>query len=127
MLGSGKNTIVQLLERFYDVESEQILIDGVDIKEYALDNLRKSIGYAPQEPILFDTTIEENVKYGSEGKTRDEMREACEVADAVDFIMKDLVETLSHQNEADNERRDIGKGFERKVGAKGSLLSGEQK
>jgi ATP-binding cassette subfamily B (MDR/TAP) protein 1 len=130
--GSGKSTIIQLIERFYDVESGQILIDGVDIKEYSLENLRRSIGYVPQEPVLFDTTIEENVKYGNSDRTHEEVKQACEIADATDFIMKDSDEVLPVaviQSSAGlhDEKYNIGKGFNRKVGAKGSLLSGGQK
>ena len=130
--GSGKSTIIQLIERFYDVESGQILIDDIDIKEYSLEHLRKSIGYVPQEPVLFDTTIEENVKYGSPDRTHEEVKQACEIADAIDFIMKDSdevppAELLKTNAGLNDEKYDIGKGFDRKVGAKGSLLSGGQK
>eukprot|EP00826_Nyctotherus_ovalis_P054726 TRINITY_DN718_c0_g1_i5.p1 TRINITY_DN718_c0_g1~~TRINITY_DN718_c0_g1_i5.p1 ORF type:complete len:1232 (-),score=388.43 TRINITY_DN718_c0_g1_i5:253-3948(-) len=133
--GSGKSTVIQLLERFYDVDSGQILIDGVDIKEYSLADLRQSIGYVPQEPVLFDTTIEENVKYGSPERTHEEVKEACEIADAIDFIMKDsdeispavALQSNVELKEEKTEQYNIGKGFDRKVGAKGSLLSGGQK
>eukprot|EP00831_Metopus_contortus_P016828 TRINITY_DN1708_c0_g1_i3.p1 TRINITY_DN1708_c0_g1~~TRINITY_DN1708_c0_g1_i3.p1 ORF type:complete len:464 (+),score=72.63 TRINITY_DN1708_c0_g1_i3:1685-3076(+) len=60
--GSGKSTIINLIERFYDIESGKITIDGVDIREFDLHHLRKSIGYVPQEPVLFDATIEDNIK-----------------------------------------------------------------
>ncbi len=136
MSGSGKSTLVQLLERFYDVDKGEILLDGVDIRKYRLEDLRRAIGYVPQEPILFDTTIEENVKYGTPEATREQVVEACRVADAYDFITKDEVKhdevllTIDRPLEthkALNDEVDIGKGFERKVGAKGSLLSGGQK
>ena len=133
--GSGKSTIIQLIERFYDVESGEILIDGVNIKEYSLTTLRQSIGFVSQEPVLFDTTIEENVKYGSPDKTRKDVEEACQIANATDFIIKDSntenlnndIEIVLPSKERLTEKIDIGKGYERKVGAKGSLLSGGQK
>ena len=134
--GSGKSTIIQLLERFYDANSGQILIDGIDIKEYSLSDLRQAIGYVPQEPVLFDTTIEENVKYGNEKATRADVEDACRIADATDFITKNVdkgnkeIESKEVMLELDKQKEqgiDIGKGYERKVGAKGSLLSGGQK
>eukprot|EP00826_Nyctotherus_ovalis_P054724 TRINITY_DN718_c0_g1_i13.p1 TRINITY_DN718_c0_g1~~TRINITY_DN718_c0_g1_i13.p1 ORF type:complete len:472 (-),score=134.92 TRINITY_DN718_c0_g1_i13:82-1497(-) len=140
--GSGKSTIIQLLECFYDVDSGEILIDGVNIKDYSLRNLRQSVGYVPQEPILFDTTIEENVKYGSPERTHEEVKEACEIADAIDFILKDSNEvwpTVPFQssaklNEEKTEQFNIDKGFAitpphvpNNKRAKGSLLSGGQK
>eukprot|EP00826_Nyctotherus_ovalis_P045944 TRINITY_DN5133_c0_g1_i7.p1 TRINITY_DN5133_c0_g1~~TRINITY_DN5133_c0_g1_i7.p1 ORF type:complete len:1278 (-),score=456.32 TRINITY_DN5133_c0_g1_i7:19-3852(-) len=131
--GSGKSTIIQLLERFYDIENGEILLDGINIKEYDIKSLRKLIGYVPQEPILFDTTIEENVKYGYFDATREEVEKACKIANAVDFILKDEymprdgVVFATSGGLMDKDEIDIGKGYERKVGAKGSLLSGGQK
>jgi len=84
--GSGKSTIIQLLERFYDPLEGKILIDGIDIKELPLQKYREMLGYVPQEPYLFDATIEENVKYGNQTATSDQVRQACEIADAIDFI-----------------------------------------
>ena len=145
--GSGKSTIIQLLERFYDVSGGKILIDGVNIKEYPLSKLREIIGYVPQEPYLFDETIEENVKYSKQDATEPEIREACKIADAISFIERDLPEAKKAENSSNNINEqqskeaglvqeqsiqismygDIGKGFKRKVGVKGSLLSGGQK
>ena len=143
--GSGKSTIIQLLERFYDVESGEILIDGVNIKDYSLSDLRRAIGFVPQEPILFDATIEDNIKYGSEEKTQEEVAEACRVANAVDFISKEADENEIHliiQNEEIKETNvpstegretlrtlnpELRKGLDRKVGAKGSMMSGGEK
>ena len=116
--GSGKSTLVQLLERFYDVDSGEILIDGVNIKDYSIADLRHEIGYVPQEPVLFDTTIEENVKYGREA-TRERVEAVCQLADATDFIMKDedlpkeylmMTGALGTQRNL-NEDIDIGKGY----------------
>jgi ATP-binding cassette subfamily B (MDR/TAP) protein 1 len=116
--GSGKSTAIQLLERFYDIESGQILIDGVNIKDYFLTHLRQAIGFLSQEPVLFDMSIEENVKYGREDITKEGLIEACGIADAMKFIMRNA-------NEGKND--DLGNEFERRVGSKGSLLSGGQK
>ncbi len=134
--GSGKSTIVQLLERFYDVEKGEILLDGVNIRKYKLEDLRRSVGFVPQEPVLFDSTIEDNVKYGTPNASREEVMDACKVADAYDFIMKDETKhdevVLTIDKPMDTQKGlkdeiDMGKGIERKVGAKGSLLSGGQK
>jgi ABC-type multidrug transport system fused ATPase/permease subunit len=63
--GCGKSTITNLLLRFYDVENGNILIDGVDIKDYNIKRLRQEIGYVMQEPILFNQSIKENIRYGN--------------------------------------------------------------
>eukprot|EP01022_Parablepharisma_sp_SALTPOND_P020295 TRINITY_DN364_c1_g1_i1.p1 TRINITY_DN364_c1_g1~~TRINITY_DN364_c1_g1_i1.p1 ORF type:complete len:1324 (+),score=185.08 TRINITY_DN364_c1_g1_i1:6701-10672(+) len=126
--GSGKSTLIQLLERFYDVNSGQILIDGVDVKEYSLNDLRKSMGFVPQDPVLFDTTIEENVKYNYEEATKEDVVEACKIADAMEFINRDSKEGREEVRNLPGELViDLNTGFNRKVGAKGSLLSGGQK
>ena len=134
--GSGKSTIVQLIERFYDVNEGKILIDGIDIKEYSLKELRQSIGFVSQEPALFDTTIEANVKYGCQTATEQEVRDACTIAEAIHFIELDqekgqIAGDTAKQKEViimmDGEALDAGKGFQRKVGAKGKSLSGGQK
>jgi ABC-type multidrug transport system fused ATPase/permease subunit len=87
--GSDKSTIVHLLERFYDVSDGEIFIDGVNIKEYDIKELRKVIGYVPQEPVLFNASIEENVKYGYLEAKREEVESGCSIANASDFILKD--------------------------------------
>ncbi len=133
--GSGKSTIVQLLERFYDVDAGRILIDGVDIRNYSLAHLRKSIGYVPQEPYLFDATIGDNVRYGTPDARDEEVKDACRAANALEFIERDDQPIpvpdenripMFTESQPTSERM-LGKGFERKVGAKGSLLSGGQK
>jgi len=129
--GSGKSTIVQLLERFYDVNEGEILIDGVNIKEYDITTLRKSLGYVSQEPYLFDSTIEENIKYGTPDASNSEIREACIISSALDFIEKVSLITENHKciTEGDlcTRTSNLETGFSRKVGTKGSLLSGGQK
>lgn len=84
--GSGKSTIAYLLERFYDVERGSINIDGVNIKELDLKWLRNQIGYINQEPLLFATTIMENIRYGSSNATDEEVYKAAKLANAHDFI-----------------------------------------
>ena len=68
--GSGKSTVVGLVERFYDVTHGSVLIDGVNIKEYSLSWLRSNIGLVSQEPLLFSSSILENIKYGAPDATR---------------------------------------------------------
>ncbi|MFC4709127.1 ABC transporter ATP-binding protein [Enterococcus eurekensis] len=84
--GSGKSTLIQLIPRFYDVSQGQILIDGVDVRDYQLAALRKKIGYIPQKALLFTGTIAENLLYGKEDATPAEMERALEIAQASDFI-----------------------------------------
>lgn len=84
--GSGKSTLIQLIPRFYDVSQGQILIDGVDVRDYQLAALRKKIGYIPQKALLFTGTIAENLLYGKEDATLEEMERALEIAQASDFI-----------------------------------------
>lgn len=84
--GSGKSTLIQLIPRFYDVSQGQILIDGVDVRDYQLAVLRKKIGYIPQKALLFTGTIAENLLYGKEDATPAEMERALEIAQASDFI-----------------------------------------
>ncbi|NME95833.1 ABC transporter ATP-binding protein [Clostridium cochlearium] len=86
--GSGKSTLVKLISRLYDVSDGEILIDGVNIKDIKLSSLRKSIGMVPQKALLFSGTIEENIKYGKEDATLDEMIKSAKAACAMEFIDK---------------------------------------
>lgn len=81
--GSGKSTLINLIPRFYDVTSGSIEIDGVDIRDISLKNLRDNIGYVPQKGVLFSGTIESNVKYGNNS---DDITEAIRVAQAEEFV-----------------------------------------
>ncbi|XP_060076812.1 ATP-dependent translocase ABCB1-like [Ylistrum balloti] len=107
--GCGKSTVVQLLQRFYDPQEGQILIDGIDIKELNVQWLRQHIGIVSQEPILFATSIAENIRYGRDGVTDREIEDAAKMANAHNFIMElpDRYNTL--------------------VGERGAQLSGGQK
>ena len=84
--GCGKSTIVSLLLRFYDINSGKILIDGVDIKDYNLNDLRKNMGLVMQEPTLFNYTITENILYGAMNASNSQIKEAAEIANAMEFI-----------------------------------------
>jgi len=86
--GSGKSTITNLLLRFYDVTEGQILIDGVDIRDVTQKELRSKIGYAPQKTWLFSGTIKTNLKYGNENATDEEVKQAAEIAQALEFIQE---------------------------------------
>ena len=84
--GSGKSTIVNLIPRFYDVTSGNLLIDGVDIKDISNKDLRKIIGFVSQKGILFSGTIESNIKYGNPNMSDEQMIEAAQIAQATEFI-----------------------------------------
>lgn len=86
--GSGKSTVISLLERFYDPESGEVLIDGINLKKLKLKWIREKIGLVSQEPNLFATTIKENIAYGKEDATHEEIRTAIELANAAKFIDK---------------------------------------
>ena len=84
--GSGKSTIVNLIPRFYDITSGNLLIDGVDIKEISNKDLRKIVGFVPQKGILFSGTIDSNIKYGNPNMSDEQMIEAAQIAQATEFI-----------------------------------------
>lgn len=84
--GSGKSTIVNLIPRFYDITSGNLIIDGVDIKDIESKDLRKIIGFVPQKGILFSGTIESNIKYGNPEMPDEQMIEAAQIAQAEEFI-----------------------------------------
>lgn len=86
--GSGKSTLIQLIPRFYDVTKGQVLIDGIDVREYSLSALRNKIGFIPQKALLFTGTIAENLRYGKEDATQADLECAVEIAQAADFIAK---------------------------------------
>lgn len=86
--GSGKSTLVNLLPRLYDVTEGQILVDGVDVREYAIKDLRKRVAVVLQETILFSGTIKDNIKWGKPDATEEEIIAAAKAAQAHDFIME---------------------------------------
>lgn len=86
--GSGKSTLVSLIPRFYDAEQGSVMISGTDVKSYALKELRKRIGFVPQKAMLFSGTIAENLRWGNENATDEQLRKAAETAQAKEFIDK---------------------------------------
>ena len=87
--GSGKSTLINLIPRFFDTTEGEVLIDGVNVKEYKLENLLDKIGYVPQQSVLFKGTVESNVAYGDNGKvaySKDAVNKAIEIAQATEFI-----------------------------------------
>ena len=84
--GSGKSTLINLIPRFYDVDSGKVLVDGIDVRDMAQEKLREKIGFVPQQSVLFTGTIAENIRYGKEDATANEIDHAAEVAQAKEFI-----------------------------------------
>jgi ATP-binding cassette subfamily B multidrug efflux pump len=107
--GSGKSTLINLIPRAYDVSEGSIKIDGVDVREYDLKNLRRKIGFIPQRSLLFSGSISENIRYGKQYASQFELEESSKIAQAYDFII------------------DKPEQFEEKIEEGGSNLSGGQK
>lgn len=107
--GSGKSTLINLIPRFYDIDSGSILIGGVDVREYSQESLRGKIGFVPQKAVLFSGTIAENIRVGMDDATEDDIRHAAEIAQAADFI-----------NAMDG-------GYEHEIAQGGTNVSGGQK
>lgn len=107
--GSGKSTLVDLIPRFYDVVEGRITIDGTDIREVAVDDLRRLMGNVNQEPILFNASVFENIAFGVEGATLETVRQAAEVAHADEFI------------------NEMPAGYDTNIGDRGGKLSGGQR
>ena len=97
--GSGKSTLVNLIPRFYDIDSGAILVDGVDVREMAQEHLRSKIGFVPQKAVLFSGTIAQNIRHGKEDASDEEMQHAADVAQATEFIseMKDGFQSVIAQ------------------------------
>jgi ATP-binding cassette, subfamily B, bacterial MsbA len=107
--GSGKSTMMDLLTRFYDVESGEVLIDGVNVKDLTIKSLRSLIGIVSQESILFNTSVTENIAFGDDNPSIEKVIEAAKTANAYDFIMG------------------LENGFDTVIGERGNKLSGGQK
>uniref|UniRef100_R7WBG2 ABC transporter B family member 4 n=1 Tax=Aegilops tauschii TaxID=37682 RepID=R7WBG2_AEGTA len=107
--GSGKSTVISLVERFYDPQAGEVLIDGVNIKDLQLDSIRRKISLVGQEPLLFMTSIKDNITYGKEDATIEEIKRAAKLANAAIFIDK------------------LPNGYDTMVGQRGAQLSGGQK
>jgi subfamily B ATP-binding cassette protein MsbA len=107
--GAGKSTVVSLIPRFYDPTKGNVKIDGRDVRDYKLNDLRRHIGYVLQDTVLFRGTILENIAFGRPQATRDEIVEAARLANADEFIAR------------------MAKGYDTMVGERGSTLSGGQR
>jgi ATP-binding cassette subfamily B protein len=107
--GSGKSTLVNLICRFYDVAQGAILLDGVDIRSFALADYRRQIGLVLQEPFLFFGTVAENIAYGKPGASREEIIDAARAAHAHEFILR------------------LPQGYDSMVGERGQALSGGER
>jgi len=107
--GGGKSTLVNLIPRFFDVDAGMITIDGINVKDYKIKSLRKKIGIVPQETFLFGGTVLENIKYGNQKASVEEVIEAAKKANAHEFIEK------------------LEQGYETEIGERGVKLSGGQK
>jgi ATP-binding cassette subfamily B (MDR/TAP) protein 1 len=86
--GSGKSTVISLIERFYDPQVGEVLIDNINLKEFQLKWIRGKIGLVSQEPALFGASIKDNIAYGKDGATIEQIRAAAELANAAKFIDK---------------------------------------
>jgi ATP-binding cassette subfamily B multidrug efflux pump len=84
--GSGKSTLINLIPRFYDVSSGEILLDGVDVRQYKLEDLYAKIGFIPQKGVLFSGTVESNIKYGAPEASNSEVKKSAETSQAEEFI-----------------------------------------
>ena len=107
--GGGKSTLVDLIPRYYDVQEGEVLIDGVNVKDLGIHNLRQLIGNVNQEAILFNDSFRNNISFGVDGATDEQIDEAAKIANAYDFIMQ------------------TEKQFDTPVGDRGSRLSGGQR
>ncbi|CAM4214943.1 ABC transporter ATP-binding protein [Paenibacillus phoenicis] len=107
--GSGKSTLISLIPRFYDVQKGSVRVDGVDVRDMTQEELRSKIGFVPQKAVLFTGTISENIRYGKEDASDEEVRRAADIAQATDFISK------------------MEQGFESPIAQGGTNVSGGQK
>jgi len=107
--GAGKSTLADLIPRFYDVTKGQILFDGVDVREFDINSVRRNMAIVSQDTFVFNTTARDNIAYGSEGATDTEIYEAARLANALKFI------------------QELPEGFETVLGDRGVMLSGGQR
>jgi ATP-binding cassette, subfamily B, bacterial MsbA len=107
--GSGKTTMADLLPRFYDIQNGEILIDGINIRNMRLNDLRSLIGYVNQSPILFNDSFANNIRFGAENVNKEDIIQAAKIAHAHDFIME-------YEN-----------GYDTNIGDGGGKLSGGQR
>jgi ATP-binding cassette subfamily B protein len=107
--GTGKTTLVKLVNRTYDVTSGQVLVDGIDVRDWNLEALRRNISMIEQDIFLFSRSIAENVKFGAQGASREAVREAAQAAQADEFVLG------------------FSEGYDTVIGERGVTLSGGQR
>ena len=107
--GAGKSTLFALLLRFYDPQSGRVMLDGIDIKQYAARDVRRAIALVPQDPVIFAASVSENLRFGRPDASADEVHAACVAAHALEFIER------------------LPQGFETQLGERGVRLSGGQR
>lgn len=107
--GVGKSTLINLIPRFYDIDSGSIFVDGMEVRDLAQKEIRAKIGFVPQKAVLFTGTVAENIRYGNEQATDEEVKRAAEIAQATDFISE------------------MDKGLDSHISQGGANLSGGQK
>ena len=107
--GAGKSTLINLLTRFYDPREGEVRLDGVDLRDFRLEDLRRQFAVVPQDPVLFSTSIAENIGYAKPGATKDELIAAAQAANAHEFIIR------------------LPQGYDTQVGERGVQLSGGQR
>jgi ATP-binding cassette subfamily B multidrug efflux pump len=107
--GSGKTTLINLIPRFYDVDRGSVFVDGVDVREMTQNELRAKIGFVPQKSILFSGSITENISFGNDGVTEEEVKTAAETSQALEFI------------------EDLDDGYDHRISQGGTNVSGGQK
>jgi ATP-binding cassette subfamily B protein len=107
--GAGKSTVFQLLQRFYDIDGGSLRVDGVDVRELALDDLRRHIAVVPQEATIFSGSVLDNIRYGRPDASEDEARAAARAARVEDFVLR------------------LPDGYNTEVGERGLRLSGGQR
>jgi len=107
--GAGKSTLIALIARLYDVQAGALRIDGIDVRDYTLDSLREQISFVLQDPVLFRTSIADNIAYGRPGATRAEILRAGRLAHADEFVSR------------------MPQGYDTVIGERGETLSGGQR
>src|SRR5207302_2217554 len=107
--GAGKSTLINLLTRFYDPTEGEVRLDGVDLRDFKLEDLRRQFAVVPQDSVLFSATIAENIAYAKPGATKNELKAAAHAANAHEFIVR------------------LPRGYDTEVGERGVQLSGGQR
>lgn len=109
LTGSGKSTLIGLIPRLYDISSGSLRLDGLDVRHYTLESIRKQVSFVLQDPVLFRATVAQNIAYGKPGATRDDIVRAARLANAHEFIMR------------------LPGGYDSLIGERGETLSGGQR